>query len=100
PPITAYRLLVTACVIGFGSLKVVLSYRGFSTEPTSVEWIFGGGVAILIYCLGLYEASSTRTLPFLFETDYSKQRAVESTPNLRNSSDMPSLQFAIWQVMR
>ncbi|KAH6907487.1 hypothetical protein BKA70DRAFT_1489507 [Coprinopsis sp. MPI-PUGE-AT-0042] len=51
PPITGYRILAG------------LSFKGKSTEPTTIEF----------YYLGLYEASTTRVLPLLFEEDYSKQ---------------------------
>jgi hypothetical protein len=47
PPITGYRLLVTFCALGFGISKAVLSYKGFATEPTSVDWIFGCTVTVM-----------------------------------------------------
>ncbi|KAH6889596.1 hypothetical protein BKA70DRAFT_1329308 [Coprinopsis sp. MPI-PUGE-AT-0042] len=73
PPITGYRFLVTLCVVGVGSLKAALSFKGKSTEPTTIEWVFGVVITVVFYCLGLYEASTTRVLPLLFEEDYGKQ---------------------------
>ncbi|KAH6899378.1 hypothetical protein BKA70DRAFT_1314245 [Coprinopsis sp. MPI-PUGE-AT-0042] len=73
PPITGYRFLVTLCVVGVGSLKAALSFKGKSTEPTTIEWVFGVIITVSFYCLGLYEASTTRVLPLLFEEDYGKQ---------------------------
>ena len=41
PALTGYRILVTLCVVGLGTLKAGLSYRGNSTEPTTIEWVLG-----------------------------------------------------------
>ena len=38
--VTAYRILFTFFITaGFG--KAILSYRGFSTSPTTLDWLFG-----------------------------------------------------------
>jgi len=70
PPITGYRILLSATTIGFGLVKSILAYRGLSTAPTTVDWVFAVVVTASLYWLGLYESSSTEVLPSLFETDY------------------------------
>ncbi|KAH6907470.1 hypothetical protein BKA70DRAFT_1562992 [Coprinopsis sp. MPI-PUGE-AT-0042] len=70
PPVTIYRMLVTSIVLGFGMAKATLSYMGETTEPITIEWVSGVVLAICLYILGLYEQSSTRVLPSLFEEDY------------------------------
>ncbi|KAH6907450.1 hypothetical protein BKA70DRAFT_1044551, partial [Coprinopsis sp. MPI-PUGE-AT-0042] len=70
PPLTGYRLLVTSLTVTFGALKAELTYLGRSTEAGTLEWTFGTIITVFLYCLGLYEASSTRVMPWLFERDY------------------------------
>ncbi|TFK31440.1 hypothetical protein BDQ12DRAFT_694141 [Crucibulum laeve] len=72
PPVTGYRILVTFTAFCFGMVKSSLSYRGLSTAPTTIEWIFGVVVTSSLYWFGLYEASSTEVLPSMFEIDYSR----------------------------
>jgi hypothetical protein len=113
PPITGYRILVTSCVVGLGSLKAGLSFSGKSTEPTTIEWVLGVVFTVVcvyqslhvircdflscdilyrFYFLGLYEASSTRILPLLFEVDYTKQgESLHDNSSCRHS---PSLVFS------
>ncbi|KAH6907073.1 hypothetical protein BKA70DRAFT_1023275, partial [Coprinopsis sp. MPI-PUGE-AT-0042] len=70
PPITGYRLLVSCCIIILGLSKAILTYQGKSTEPSMIEWFCGVYLSLLFYCLGLYEGSSTRVMPCLFEKNY------------------------------
>ncbi|TFK31736.1 hypothetical protein BDQ12DRAFT_92571 [Crucibulum laeve] len=72
PPVTGYRMLVTFTAICFGMVKSSLSYRGLSTAPTTIEWIFGVVVTLGLYWFGLYEVSSTEVLPSMFEVDCSR----------------------------
>ena len=61
PPITGYRILVTASAISFGMTKAALSYRGFETVPTTIEWIYGVVVTLLcVSRLHLYFCDSDR----------------------------------------
>ena len=46
PPNTGYRLLVSLCAIGVGSLKGAMSLQGKPTQPTVVEWVSGVLLAI------------------------------------------------------
>jgi hypothetical protein len=44
PPIvkvTAWRALNTIVIFGFGMGKAVSTYLGYSTVPTTLDWIFG-----------------------------------------------------------
>ncbi|KAH6907458.1 hypothetical protein BKA70DRAFT_1223287 [Coprinopsis sp. MPI-PUGE-AT-0042] len=79
PPITGYRLLVTFLTVGFGVSKAVLSYQGKSTGPVTLEWIFGAFITAFLYYLGLFEASSTRVLPWLFEEDFTNLAVLQYT---------------------
>jgi len=38
---TTYRLLVVMLTAGFGLPKAWLSYHGYSTAPTTMEWLYG-----------------------------------------------------------
>ena len=41
PPITGYRILVTASVLLFGLAKVMLGYLGYPVAANTFDWIFG-----------------------------------------------------------
>ncbi|KAJ2933426.1 hypothetical protein H1R20_g3676, partial [Candolleomyces eurysporus] len=75
PPVTGYRIIVTAAAILFGMTKAMLSYRGEQTGPMTVEWAYGIVVTVILYWLGLYETSSSDVMPWLFTTNYSSQVA-------------------------
>lgn len=45
--LTGYRLLVIALTAIFGLSKAVLSYRGQSTVPTTLDWMYGVVVFLL-----------------------------------------------------
>jgi hypothetical protein len=51
PPVTGYRIIVTAAAISFGMTKAMLSYRGQQTAPTTVEWAYG--VVVTVMCVVL-----------------------------------------------
>ncbi|KAJ3505941.1 hypothetical protein NMY22_g17410 [Coprinellus aureogranulatus] len=74
-PVSGYRILVSLCVISFGTTKALLAYRGLSSHgaPTAVEWVYGILVTVSLYWLGMYEASSKEVMPWLFVTDYSNE---------------------------
>lgn len=38
PPVTGYRVMVTATAISFGITKAILCYRRLKTASTVVEW--------------------------------------------------------------
>ncbi|RXW15815.1 hypothetical protein EST38_g10038 [Candolleomyces aberdarensis] len=78
PPVTGYRIIVTAAAILFGMTKAMLSYRGEQTGPMTVEWAYGIVVTVILYWLGLYETSSSEVMPWLFTTNYWSQVATGS----------------------
>lgn len=41
PVLTGYRLLVSSLDAGFGLNKAFLSFRGYSMDPTTADWVFG-----------------------------------------------------------
>ncbi|KAJ2933428.1 hypothetical protein H1R20_g3681, partial [Candolleomyces eurysporus] len=73
PPVTGYRILVTTSAIAFGLTKAACSYAGQETAPDAVELVYGAVIALIIYWLGLFEASANEVMPWLFIADYSSQ---------------------------
>ena len=41
PPITGYRIAITASVFLFGLAKAMLGYLGYSLATNTVDWVFG-----------------------------------------------------------
>ncbi|KDQ53914.1 hypothetical protein JAAARDRAFT_60998 [Jaapia argillacea MUCL 33604] len=39
--LTPYRVLVTGSVVGLGLTKAVFAYAGYSTVPTTLDWVSG-----------------------------------------------------------
>jgi len=70
PGLTGYRLLVILLTAIFGLSKAGLSYHGQSTAPTTLDWIYGVVVFILLYWLGIYEKHTLHDLGWFFEEDY------------------------------
>ncbi|KDQ58460.1 hypothetical protein JAAARDRAFT_176422 [Jaapia argillacea MUCL 33604] len=68
--LTAYRILVSTLVASLGLTKASLTYQGYSTVPTTLDWISGTLLAVGLYWLGLYESSPDNSLPLLFTADY------------------------------
>ncbi|TFK31737.1 hypothetical protein BDQ12DRAFT_92627 [Crucibulum laeve] len=70
PKLTGYRLLVIILTASFGFSKAALSYRGESTAPTTLDWLYGVVVFLMLYWLGIYEKHALHNSPWLFEVDY------------------------------
>ncbi|PPR05576.1 hypothetical protein CVT24_002787 [Panaeolus cyanescens] len=70
--VTNYRLLVSATVLVFGTLKAVLSFLDRSDGATTVDWIFGVIVGTSLYILGLYEHNTANIFPSLFTRNDSR----------------------------
>ncbi|KIK00152.1 hypothetical protein K443DRAFT_679419 [Laccaria amethystina LaAM-08-1] len=70
PPITGYRIVVTASVLLFGLAKAMLGYLGCSVAANTVDWIYGVVVTSGLYCLGLYENNSLDLFSAFFAIDY------------------------------
>ncbi|KAI0050814.1 hypothetical protein FA95DRAFT_1676490 [Auriscalpium vulgare] len=69
--LTGYRLFNMALAIAVATAKAVLSYKGFSTAPVALEWIFGGAGAVGLYYLGFYETVQPPLWPWFFHEDHS-----------------------------
>ncbi|KAH9034545.1 hypothetical protein EDB84DRAFT_62163 [Lactarius hengduanensis] len=58
--LTGYRLLNITIVFSFGIAKAILTYKGRSTEPTTLDWVGGALLAVFLYWMGLYEQRDSR----------------------------------------
>ncbi|TDL15767.1 hypothetical protein BD410DRAFT_756059, partial [Rickenella mellea] len=72
PALTGYRLILITLTVSFGLSKALLAYRGRSSQPTTLEWIFGVVIGLILYWLGWYEDKDEMfyRIPWLFEKDY------------------------------
>ncbi|KAH9060680.1 hypothetical protein EDB87DRAFT_1614773 [Lactarius vividus] len=67
--ITGYRLLNMMTVFSFGSAKAILTYMGQSAAPTTLDWVAGTLLAVLLYWIGLYEQGNTKKWEWFFRVD-------------------------------
>ncbi|KAF9472298.1 hypothetical protein BDN70DRAFT_938293 [Pholiota conissans] len=72
PPVTIYRILVSATVTVLGLAKLTCAYMGMSTAASAVDWVFAVLVSTSLYLLGLYENNASGSLAFIFRTDHSE----------------------------
>ncbi|KAJ7497710.1 hypothetical protein FB451DRAFT_1017304 [Mycena latifolia] len=80
PRLTGYRILFFLLTAGFGAVKAFSSYRGQTTAPTTLDWVYGVVVVSALYWLGLYEEECAGKMPrWLFDAD-----AVESVKEIVN----------------
>lgn len=70
PKLTLFRLLVVLSTAVFGFSKAWLSYRGESTAPTTLDWLYGVLVFALLYWMGIYERETEHNMPWLFDEDF------------------------------
>lgn len=68
PPVTLYRMFVSACVLSFGLSKAAVSYLGRKTEPSALEWFLGvvvtigyGSTSCLLVLLKLMKSQAVYT---------------------------------------
>lgn len=47
PPVTGYRILVSAAAVSFGVVKATLSYTGYGAAPKAVDWVYGVIVTVV-----------------------------------------------------
>ncbi|KIJ51992.1 hypothetical protein M422DRAFT_65102 [Sphaerobolus stellatus SS14] len=75
--LTGFRLITILSTSGFGIVKAILSYLGQSTAPTTLDWIFG--VFLTLILGGIWwrkedvdesKGNSSRMHELLFEKDY------------------------------
>ena len=45
--LTVYRLLKMTIIFSFCFAKGILTYKGLSTVPTTVDWVSGGVLAVV-----------------------------------------------------
>jgi len=70
--LTGYRLLNIVLIFSIGVAKAVLTYQGKSTAPTTLDWVLGVLLAIILYWLGIYERVDLPILFWFFHRDYSE----------------------------
>ncbi|KAN0136045.1 hypothetical protein V8E53_006206 [Lactarius tabidus] len=67
--LTAYRLLNVTIMFVFPITKGILTYKGLSTMPTTLDWISGGVLAVVLYWIGLYEERDSTKWKWLLHVD-------------------------------
>ncbi|KAF8481728.1 hypothetical protein DFH94DRAFT_405760 [Russula ochroleuca] len=67
--LTGYRLLTTSVILGFGVPKAVYSYNGQSLISTTLDWLAGVVLALVLYWLGVIEATRPGLSPCFFKVD-------------------------------
>jgi len=67
--LTVYRLLNMLILFSIGVTKGILSYKGQSTAPTTLDWIGGALLAAVLYWIGLYEQRDAKKLEWFFRVD-------------------------------
>ncbi|KDR66989.1 hypothetical protein GALMADRAFT_258652 [Galerina marginata CBS 339.88] len=72
PPITFYRIFVSSSVVLFGGATAALTYHGYSTVVTWLDWFVGVFMATSLYILGLYEYNSSNIWPAFFAHDQTR----------------------------
>jgi len=66
--LTVYRLVFMTTVLSFGAVKSILAYKGQSIAPTTLDWVSGTFLTVVLYWLGLYEGSSK--WKWFFQVDF------------------------------
>jgi len=98
--LTGYRLLNIVLISAVVSWKAVLSYRGQSVGPTTLDWISGGvlalGCVLPLWWLGLYESVQPPILPWLFSYDYARDILVGSFKFLYGALIGSTISFGWW----
>jgi len=67
--LTGYRLLNMTIVFSFGIIKGILTYMGQSTAPTTLDWVSGALLAVVLYWIGLYEERDAKKWEWFFQVD-------------------------------
>ncbi|KDR77465.1 hypothetical protein GALMADRAFT_155389 [Galerina marginata CBS 339.88] len=71
PKVTRYRLFVLATTIVLGTTKAVLTLRGSSVAPVTIEWVTGTLIFLLLFSVSAYDSQpdAPRSISWLFEPD-------------------------------
>ncbi|KAN0136617.1 hypothetical protein V8E53_005664, partial [Lactarius tabidus] len=56
-------------VFSFGIIKGILTYMGQSTAPTTLDWVLGALLAVVLYWIGLYEERDSKKGEWFFRVD-------------------------------
>ncbi|KAH9964103.1 hypothetical protein BC827DRAFT_49382 [Russula dissimulans] len=67
--LTGYRLLTTSIILGLGIPKAVYSYNGQSLISTTLDWVAGILLALILYWLGVIEANRPGLSPLFFQVE-------------------------------
>ncbi|TDL16808.1 hypothetical protein BD410DRAFT_590598 [Rickenella mellea] len=67
PAFTRYRLTIVVLTVSFGLSKAAFAYLGYSTVPTTLEWISGVVIGLSLYWLGLYESDPPPSIAWNFQ---------------------------------
>lgn len=70
--LTGYRLLNMSVVFTFGMVKAILTYMGQSAMPTTLDWIGGAFLAVILYWVGLYESECSKKWEWFFQVDLTR----------------------------
>jgi len=67
--LTVYRLLNMTILFSIGITKGILTYKGKSTAPTTLDWVGGAFLAVVLYWIGLYEQRDEIKWEWFFQVD-------------------------------
>jgi len=67
--LTVYRLLNITTISSFCVAKGILTYKGLSTVPTTLDWVSGGVLAVVLYWISLYEGQNSKKWEWFFQVD-------------------------------
>ncbi|KAI0288756.1 hypothetical protein BC826DRAFT_656880 [Russula brevipes] len=70
--LTGCRLVNMSIILVFGIWKAVLSYRGQSAAPTTLEFVAGTLLALIVYYVGQFQEERPETCPYFFEYDLTR----------------------------
>jgi len=89
--ITSYRILVSAAVLFFGSLKATYTFTNLSTGSIWVEWFAAGFGTSLLYYVGLYENNSLRRWSSFFRKDRSNIIQLDFIGPRKGATSVPNI---------
>ncbi|KAF9464327.1 hypothetical protein BDZ94DRAFT_1308108 [Collybia nuda] len=75
---TRWRLLNSLVIITFGMWKAISAYLGYSTLPTTIDWILGVMWALISYWASLLESEHPTIGKWLMQDDL-KEASMESS---------------------
>ncbi|KAN0136615.1 hypothetical protein V8E53_005662 [Lactarius tabidus] len=67
--LTGHRLLNMTSVFSLGITKGILTFTGKSTSLTTLDWVSGSLMAVMLYWVGLYEEEGPEKWQWFFRAD-------------------------------